>query len=73
MLRDLHQKGIGISVIHGVDDPVFPMDKMQEIVKADQIDGFYSVKGDHNEIYVHPEKYIPLVDEALQSLENKKI
>ena len=72
MIKDLHQQGIGISVIHGVDDPVFPMGKMQETVKEDQIDGFYSVTGDHNEIYVHPEKYIPLVDEALQALENKR-
>ena len=71
VLKELHERGIGVAVIHGVDDPVFPMDKMQETVKKDQIDGFYSVKGGHDEIWVHPEKYVALADQALDALEKK--
>ncbi len=71
-LKELHEQGIGVAIIHGVDDPVFPMDKIQEVVKKDQIDGFYSVKGDHNEIWIHPEKYVALADQALDALEKKR-
>lgn len=70
-LKDLREQGIGVAVIHGVDDPVFPMDRMQDIVERDQIDGFYSVKGAHDEIWVHPEKYVALADQALDALERK--
>ncbi len=72
MLKDLKGKGIGIGVINGVDDPVFPMDKMQKILKPNQLDGFISVKGGHNEIYANPERYTVLADEMLDSLEKKK-
>lgn len=71
-LRELHDIGIGTIVIHGVDDPVFPMDKVQEIVDADQLDGFYSVKGDHNDIWTHPEKYVALAEHALEALAKKQ-
>ncbi|MEI6843587.1 MAG: alpha/beta hydrolase [bacterium] len=69
ILKDLHSKGIKIIIIHGVDDPVFPMERMQEILKAGSVDGFYSVKGDHNEIYVSPQKYAKVVDSALDAIE----
>ncbi|KKT63535.1 MAG: hypothetical protein UW93_C0009G0030 [Parcubacteria group bacterium GW2011_GWC1_45_13] len=72
MLEDLHEKGIGIFIINGVGDPVFPMDKMQKILKADKIDGFLSVKGGHNEIISNPEKYAAAADELLENAENKK-
>ena len=51
MLRYLHEKGVGIVVMAGVDDPVFPMERMNReddgIVKADMLDGFLSVRGGH--------------------------
>lgn len=72
MLRELHREGIGISIIHGVDDPIFPMEKIQEIAKSDQIDGFYSVKGSHNDMYLRADQYMELADEALTALERKK-
>ncbi len=66
---------IGISIIHGVDDKTFPMDRVQEGAKErglpDAIDGFYSVKGGHNELYLNPQKYIPLVVEAMAEMERK--
>ncbi len=70
-LKELHEKGIGTAIIHGVDDPVFPMDKMQEVVNREQVDGFYSVKGGHDEIWAHPEKYVALAEQALEALAKK--
>ena len=72
-LRELKEKhNIGISIIHGVDDDVFPMDRVQEMAKQDMLDGFYSVKGTHGQIYLEPEKYTRLAEEALSSLEKKE-
>ena len=71
MLKNLHDKGIRIAVVGGVDDPVFPVDKMQEILKEGWLDGFVSVKGGHGEIILHPEKYVGVVDELLDNLEKK--
>ena len=71
LLVELKNKGIGISIIHGVDDLAFPMDRVQENAKSEQLDGFYSVKGGHNELYLNPEKYMALVEHAFTALENK--
>lgn len=70
-LEELRKKGIGISVIHGVDDDVFPMEEVQNKTGKEHVDGFYSVKGGHAEIVQHPEKYMDLVDDALDKLEEK--
>lgn len=68
----LKSKGIGVSVIHGVDDPVFPMNEVQKATKSKHLVGFYSTVGDHNIVYTHPEKYIPLVLNALDRLEARR-
>lgn len=72
MLEKLREKGIGISVIHAVDDKAFPMGRVQKMVDSGQVDGFYSVKGTHNEIILNQRKYSLLAEKALTDLENKK-
>ncbi len=72
LLRELKSKGIGISIIHGVDDAIFPMDKLSELAQHDQFDGFYSVRGGHNDFFLDPEPYSMLVDHALDALEAKQ-
>lgn len=68
MLKYLHDKGISIAIMHGVDDPGFPMEKIQKVVKSGWIDGFVSVKGGHNEIINHPEQYMSAADELLDKM-----
>ncbi len=72
LLIELKGRGIGISIIHGVDDLTFPMDRIQDNTTSEHLDGFYSVKGVHNELYLNPEKYMALAEHALTALENKK-
>lgn len=72
LLKGLKEQGIGITIIHGVDDRAFPMDKVQKIAKMDQLDGFISVKGTHNEFYLKPKVYTRLADQALTALAAKK-
>lgn len=71
-LRYLHEKGVMISVVTGVDDPVFPMKRIQEIVKSDMLDGFLSVRGGHGEIGNHPELYVEAIKSVIHSMEKKK-
>lgn len=51
MVRYLHEKGIGIYIMTGVDDPVFPTAKMQGIVKGDMVDGFLTVRSGHGMLF----------------------
>ncbi|MFH0856301.1 MAG: hypothetical protein V1860_00185 [bacterium] len=68
LLKVLKEKGIGVSIIHAANDKAFPMDKVQENIKEEQVDGFYSVKGTHNELILHPENYTALIDLALSKM-----
>jgi pimeloyl-ACP methyl ester carboxylesterase len=82
-IQEIRDLGIGVSVIHSVNDKIFPMDKVQENLarteeeKKDdkhKLDGFYSVKvdgGTHNEIAFEPEKIALLIDDALDKMEIK--
>jgi pimeloyl-ACP methyl ester carboxylesterase len=72
MLLALHEKGIGIIVMSGVDDPIFPMDKLQEIVKLGMIDGFVSLRGGHGEIGNNPEHFMVAAEDLLTKSANKK-
>jgi pimeloyl-ACP methyl ester carboxylesterase len=69
LLGILRELGIKISIIHGVDDNFFPMEDVQKQVSTKSADGFYSVKGTHNQLYLHPEQYTKLVNQALDALE----
>lgn len=73
LLETLKKLGLGIVIVHGVDDKFFSMDKVQQMTDRQTVDGFYSVRGTHNEILVHPEKHIKLIDQALDALEALKL
>ncbi len=60
MLKDLREKGVSISVIAGVDDKLFPIEKIIDHMNKNRaadgssdapLEGFYAVKGGHSEIY----------------------
>lgn len=74
LLEELHQQGIGIVIMSGVDDPVFPQEKMQELLKNDgaMIDGFVSLKGGHGTLGDIPHKFMKAVESILTKLEGKK-
>jgi len=65
----LRELGIKISIIHGVDDKLFSMDEVQKHTTSKTADGFYSVQGTHYEIYLHPEKFTKVINQALDALE----
>ncbi|OHA09681.1 MAG: hypothetical protein A3H71_03660 [Candidatus Sungbacteria bacterium RIFCSPLOWO2_02_FULL_48_13b] len=71
-LRELHTRGIGIGIISGVDDPVFPQDKINEIAKADMLDGYLSVRGGHGAVMEHPELYMKVALNMAKAIAEKK-
>lgn len=72
LLRNLKKRGIGISIIHSIDDKVFPMKNVQKMAKRANINSSYFTDGTHNELFLDPEKYSKLIDKAISDLENKK-
>lgn len=68
MLKNLCAGGHGIAVVAAVRDPVFSMEKLQKMVKRNELDGFLSVKGGHGEIVVNPEQYAAAASNLLDSL-----
>ncbi len=72
MLYELHDKGIGIVVISSIDDPAFPMERMQQIVKTGMLDGFLCVRGGHGQLGSHPELYVGAAEGMLAALEAKR-
>ena len=71
MLKVLQSLGVKIAIIHGGHDSSLPMDKMQAVAKRDQMDGFYSVRGDHFEIFAQAGKYTAHAEKALTDLAQK--
>lgn len=73
LLENLKKIGLGTAIVHGVDDKFFPMERVQKMTTNKTVDGFYSVRGTHNEISIHPEKHTKLIDQALDALEVLKL
>ena len=84
LLRSVKDHGIGISIIHGVDDAVFPMERINPdpeknpdpkksiLLSSEDLDGFYSVRGGHAELSINPEQYTQAAERALSALEEKQ-
>ena len=76
MLELLREKGIDIVVMSGVDDPVFPMGKLQATIKdgvaSGKLDGFLSLRGGHGEIGNLPEHFMVLAEKMLTACEKKR-
>lgn len=82
LLREIKALGIGISIIHGADDKVFPMSRMTKTIHSEKqsededieklLDGFYSVGGGHAEFLVKAADYTRLAEKALTALELKQ-
>jgi pimeloyl-ACP methyl ester carboxylesterase len=72
LLRELHGQGIRIAILAGVDDPMFPMERLQATLKkGDELDGFLSLKGGHVEILNQPKRYAAVIEKIYTALEAK--
>ena len=71
-LLEVRKKGIGVVIILGADDKGIEMNRVQQKVKSDMVDGVITVKGTHDAHLIHPEQIMPLVDSVLTARETGK-
>lgn len=55
MTKVLKQKGVGVSVVCGVNDKVFPIENVINRVNASNLDHFISTKGNHGSFIFNKE------------------
>jgi pimeloyl-ACP methyl ester carboxylesterase len=72
LISKLHEKGIGIVIMSGVDDPVFQTKKMAALIKQGTVDGFLSVRGGHGQIGENPERFMVAAEQMLTALQKKQ-
>ena len=87
MLKEIRANGIGVSVIATTDDKFFPIEKLAGTVETDKmtgeekvvpeltaedVDGFYSLRGSHDSYFYEPEKFAAVVDSAFDALDVKR-
>ena len=72
LIKMLRGKGIMFSVISGVDDPLFPVNRQIDQMRKNEsllpLEGYYSVVGGHNESSINSDKHAALAAEALKNL-----
>lgn len=70
-LGTLKEHGVKIIIIAPVDDKVFPIEKLQEMVRSQDINGFLSVVGEHGS-FPRITKFAEAIGGILDMLEEKE-
>jgi pimeloyl-ACP methyl ester carboxylesterase len=72
LLAEMHKSGIGISIVNGINDPVFPIERMKKAVNdlnsQHKTGELIEVAGGHSEIFMNPEESIPKLDRILDKM-----
>ncbi|MBI4092087.1 MAG: alpha/beta hydrolase [Candidatus Levybacteria bacterium] len=72
LMEALQNRGVMLSVISGVHDPLFPVSKQIGYMRetgVPSMKGYYSVVGGHNELSIHANKHATLAINALDGLQ----
>lgn len=72
LIQELRHQGINIAIMANVDDPVFPMDRIQQTLQKNQLDGFLSLRGEHYDINTNAPRYTKAALGLLDQLEAKR-
>lgn len=80
MMYNLEEKGIMFAIIAGPSDPLFPVARQLEHLrqvrqKKDKklpFEGYYSVRGGHNELSIHAKDHALLAVDALTNLQRRR-
>ncbi len=67
-LEELKKAGVDIVIVAAVDDKVFPIERIQKMVKAGIIKGFLVIRGGHGDITRIP-YFMNIVGSTLETLE----
>lgn len=81
LISNLRENGVKVALVNTTEGELAPLQKVGENVstlgadgiKQAQVDGFYTVKGQHNDIQIHPELYTQVVNHALDTMHNQRV
>ena len=68
----MHDSGVGVVVSCRDNDPVFPIERVQEVLKNVHIDEFIAMSGGHDELTYNPSESVAVIDEVFDELALKK-
>lgn len=79
-IHNLEAQGIKFSIVAGPIDPLFPTGRQIEHMRAAKeergkrlpIEGYYSVKGGHNELSIHADQHTALAVDAIKGLQRRR-
>lgn len=71
-LKKLKEAGIHIVIVAPVEDEVFPIERIQKMVQAGDIDGFFVIRGGHGDI-ARISRFVDIVGSAIETLEEKEV
>jgi pimeloyl-ACP methyl ester carboxylesterase len=70
MIEKLAEKGLKISIVHGTDDLMFPLDEMQKMIDNESVYEFFELKGNyHHSLYFKDEAVF--IEGVLDSMDKK--
>lgn len=64
-VKRVRKLGHKVAIIHTVDDPLFPVLEVSSSLPEKSVEGFLSVRGNHNEIYVKPKPMVKAISYIL--------
>ncbi|MCA9358832.1 hypothetical protein KC926_01350 [Candidatus Kaiserbacteria bacterium] len=71
-LKALREQGVGVSIVHGVNDKLISTDDMQKLLNQEAIDDLHLFEGSHPDFLFKAEECTKIVDDALDKLSAKK-
>jgi hypothetical protein len=71
MTKYLKSQGVGVSLVCGVNDKVFPIEKVIENANEGNIDNFISTKGNHGS-FVFNKEHVLLAEDLLSNMARNK-
>jgi len=73
LTKRLKNKGVGVGLVCGANDKVFPIEKVLENVNEGNVDHFISTKGDHGSLLFEPnQEHVLLAENLLENMNKKR-
>jgi pimeloyl-ACP methyl ester carboxylesterase len=70
-LLELRDSDVGLSIIHGVSDGVFPINRVQKSIDKRMLHGFLAVRGRHGQFQLEPTLLTTLAEQLLGAMGGK--
>jgi len=73
VLGYLHEVGVGVVVVCGEGDSVFPIERVNKMLEEKHVDALVPMQGTHNEIFYDPVRYMGAIEAKIEELNSRKV